>query len=114
MRGLLFGALVGAVLVIANLATESSSEPAFGAQGPSAAVAAQDGAITTHLSGADGQPLTLTVIDPREHWIGVYHIDRSTGEISLKSARNITWDAKLIDFNSGKPLPQDIRSGQQR
>jgi hypothetical protein len=54
------------------------------------------------------------VIDPREQWIGVYHVDRASGEITLKSARKYTWDLQLIDFNSGKPLPQDIRSGLPR
>jgi hypothetical protein len=37
-----------------------------------------------------------------------------TGEITLKGARKITWDTQLTDYNSGKPLPQDIRAGLPR
>jgi hypothetical protein len=44
----------------------------------------------------------------------VYQIDRQTGEITLKSARNITWDRQLPEYNSGKPSPHDIRGGLSR
>lgn len=40
--------------------------------------------------------------------------DRSTGQITPKSIRNFTWDLQMIEFNSGDPLPQDVRSGLQR
>ena len=43
--------------------------------------------------------------------MAVYHVDRNSGEISPKSVRNITWDLQMIEYNSGKPLPQDIRNG---
>jgi hypothetical protein len=46
--------------------------------------------------------------------VGVYHVERSTGEITLKSVRNLTWDLQMVQFNSGNPLPQDIRNGLAR
>jgi len=42
--------------------------------------------------------------------LAVYHVDKATGEIALRSVRNITWDLQMVEFNSGKPLPQDIRN----
>ncbi len=57
---------------------------------------------------------SVTVIDPRQRVMAVYHVDRATGEITPKSVRNFTWDLQMIEFNSGNPLPQDIRSGLQR
>jgi hypothetical protein len=66
------------------------------------------------VTAADGQPITVTVIDPRQRVLGIYHVDRATGEIALRSIRNLTWDLQMIEFNSGTPLPQDIRSGLQR
>jgi hypothetical protein len=41
-------------------------------------------------------------------------VDRSTGKITPTSIRNFTWDLQMIEYNSGNPLPQDIRSGLQR
>jgi hypothetical protein len=118
MRHCLVSALIGAGLVIAILAGRGESQGPLG-QATGAAITrsyapAQGGELISHFGGADGQPLALTVIDPREQWIGVYHVDRASGEITLKSARKYTWDLQLIDFNSGKPLPQDIRSGLPR
>jgi hypothetical protein len=46
--------------------------------------------------------------------MAVYHVDRTDGKITPKSVRNITWDLQMIEYNSGEPLPQDIRSGLQR
>ena len=57
------------------------------------------------------QPLTVTVLDPRQRVLAVYHVDRNSGEITLRGARNITWDLQMTEFNSGNPLPQDIRNG---
>ena len=54
---------------------------------------------------------TLVVVDPVTRAIAVYHVDAATGEVMFKSMRNITWDLQMKDFNTGKPLPQDIRSG---
>ena len=42
--------------------------------------------------------------------MGVYHIDLATGEVSLKSVRNIHWDLQMIEFNGTRPLPREVRS----
>jgi hypothetical protein len=67
-----------------------------------------------HVTAADSQPQVVTVIDPRQRVLAVYHVDPASGKIVPKSIRNITWDLQMIEFNSGDPLPQDIRSGLQR
>jgi hypothetical protein len=109
----IFGLMVCAGLVIAATAGRSSSEPAFGAGGELSRLPSS-GDLIAHVSGVEGQPQIVTVIDPRQKAIGVYHVDRTTGEITLKSVRNFTWDLQMVEFNSGQPLPQDIRSGLQR
>jgi hypothetical protein len=77
---------------------------------------AQSGDLITHVTeaAADGQPQVVTVIDTRQRVMAVYHVDRNSGQITPKSVRNFTWDLQMIEFNSGDPLPQDIRSGLQR
>jgi hypothetical protein len=104
------GALLGASLVIAVLAGRSFSETAS-APPIDAQVHASGSELFTTVTATEGQPLTVTVIDPRQRVMAVYHVDRGSGEITPKSIRNITWDLQMIDFNSGKPMPQDIRNG---
>jgi hypothetical protein len=67
-----------------------------------------------HVAAAEGQPQLVTVIDPRQRVLAVYHVDRASGQITPKSVRNITWDLQMTEYNSGDPLPQDIRSGLPR
>jgi hypothetical protein len=52
----------------------------------------------------------LTVVDPRQRVVSVYHIETATGKIALKSVRNIQWDLQINDLNNENPLPQQIRS----
>lgn len=108
----LFGAVIVAVLVIAATAGRGVSESAYGGRSEMSPLPTS-GDLIAHVSTADGQPQVVTVIDPRQKVIGVYHVDRVTGEITLKSVRNFTWDLQMVEFNSGDPLPQDIRSGLQ-
>ena len=112
MRHSLFGALLGASMVIAVAAGRGSSEPAYAP--PVDLPARANSELMTHVSATDGQPITVTVIDPRQRVMAVYHVDRSSGEITPKSVRNFTWDLQMVEFNSGNPLPQDIRNGLKR
>lgn len=113
MRRSLFGALLGASLVIAVAADRGSSQQQF-ASPTDAPARSGSNELITHVSATDGAALTVTVIDPKQRVMAVYHVDRGTGEISPKSVRNITWDLQLTEFNSGNPLPQDIRNGLKR
>ena len=42
--------------------------------------------------------------------MAVYHIDTVSGEIVLKSVRNIHYDLKMMEFNGTSPLPGEIRA----
>ena len=52
----------------------------------------------------------ITVIDSRNRSLAVYHVDRATGGLSLKSVRNIQHDLLIEDFNSEKPTPREVRA----
>jgi hypothetical protein len=112
MRQSLVGAVLIAGLVIAATAGRSASEPVIGPLADPSRI--QSGALITHVTAADSQPQLVTVIDPRQNVMAVYHVDRTSGQIALKSIRNFTWDLQMVEFNSGDPLPQDIRSGLER
>ena len=70
--------------------------------------------ITYCLPGEAGKPASLTIIDPIARRIAVYHVSRDSGEIQLKSVRNITGDLGLDYWNSGSPLPSEIMKGLGR
>jgi hypothetical protein len=52
----------------------------------------------------------LTVVDPALKVVSVYHIDATTGDIVLKSVRNIHWDLQMVEFNGSSPSPKEIRA----
>jgi len=59
---------------------------------------------------AGGGRQHITLIDPRTHMLGVYAIDPATGEIALRSVRNVHWDLQMDEFNGTNPSPREIRS----
>ncbi len=56
----------------------------------------------------------ITVIDPKQKVLAVYHVDRTTGAVSLRSVRNLQWDLLIEDFNSANPTPREIRALTQQ
>jgi hypothetical protein len=108
MRRSLFGVLIGTVLVIGVTAGQGSSEPAGVGQGPFAPDPSSS-ALVTHVLPAESGSQAVVVVDAGQRVMAVYHVDKTTGEIALRSVRNLTWDLQMLEFNSGEPLPQDIR-----
>jgi hypothetical protein len=121
MRRSLFGVGLGTLLVLVVAVNEGSSESPIAAAVSAPAppmVSYQSvqpsspptGNLITHVLPSDGSAQALVVVDPVQRVLAVYHVDKSTGEIGLRSVRNITWDLQLPEFNSGEPLPRDIRN----
>jgi hypothetical protein len=70
--------------------------------------------LITHVTAIDERRQQLVVIDPTQRVVSVYHVELSTGELSLKSVRNIHWDLQMSEFNGQSPLPREIRSLMER
>ena len=104
MKASALGGLFGASLIVAALCVVSQ----VFAQRPDPQSSGGD-LITMSAPAGDGLQ-QLTVIDPRSRVMSVYHLDTATGEISLKSVRNITWDLQMMEFNAASPLPREVRS----
>jgi hypothetical protein len=105
---LAFGAVVGG----AAWCWSASAQQPYG--GSPLAASGGTGQLITHFLPTDGKPTALTIVDPQLRTIGVYHINRETGEIHLKSIRNIAADLQMDDHNSNSPLPREIRKGLER
>jgi hypothetical protein len=54
-------------------------------------------------------PSQITLIDVKTRTMCVYHINRETGGIELRSVRQFRWDMLIEEFNAERPLPREIR-----
>ena len=55
-------------------------------------------------------PTQVILIDAKTRVMCVYHVDRETGEVELKSVRKFHWDLLMEHFNGVRPLPSEIRA----
>ena len=118
MRGAVLALLFGSSLALVCGMAFDGSGRAFGQRPAAPALAtapvttrtaqAADLIAMTSDAGAGAQQLIL--VDARSRVIGVYHVDRATGQVVLKSVRNVQGDLQMDEFNSGGPTPQEIRS----
>ncbi len=81
-----------------------------GATTPGCASQAGAGGLIALACQAGDHRQQLTVVDPSTKVVGVYHIDTATGDIVLKSVRNIHWDLQMVEFNGASPSPREIRT----
>lgn len=111
MRATSAGLLVG-ILVTWMLSDASSSPPSAFAQrftGSEPAAAPRDDLIAITGAVTDGQQLIL-LVDPQRRTLGSYLVNARTGQISLRSVRNIRWDLELEEFNGMEPSPDKIQA----
>jgi hypothetical protein len=111
MRAVVCGVVVGLCILAAGSMGFS--------QAPTQRPAAQDRTVSSpelvamSYDAGDGRQ-QITVVDPRQRVLAVYHVDRATGALALKSVRNLNWDLMIEDFNSDKPTPREVRALTQR
>ena len=95
---------IGLLLVLAGAWSADAQQPA-GNPG----VALPSGQLVTHFQEQTNGPTVLTVVEPQNHVVAVYHIARDTGEVKLKSVRNFDLDLRLGHWNSSGLTPEEIR-----
>ncbi len=98
------------VLVVAVWSAPAATSPAVSAPPGGGSGAASAGGLIALACPAGDHRQQLTVVDPTMKVVGVYHIDTATGDIVLKSVRNIHWDLQMVEFNGGSPSPREIRT----
>jgi len=103
-------ALVTVLAVAAVGWSADAQQPAGGGYGAGPG----SGELITYFLPVEGKPTTLAVIDPAARRIAVYHVNRESGEIELRSARNIAWDLRMDYHNNAGIMPEEIRKGIER
>lgn len=106
MRAAVLGMLVGLGVLVGL--TFGFPEASAQRAAPDRAAPSSD-LMALSFDAGDGRQ-QLTVIDPRSRVMAVYHVDRATGALTLKSVRNVYWDLQIEDFNSANPTPREIRA----
>jgi hypothetical protein len=110
MKKLMLGTLVGVGLLLAALLALDPRSQVFAQRAISNQPIAGSDLIVVPTALPDNKGQMLTVIDPRQQAMSVYHIDFTSGKIVLRSVRNFRWDLQMTYFNNETPLPQEIHS----
>jgi hypothetical protein len=108
MKKAVLGFLVAVVLFLAVSLFDRPNTLSAERSGPATAASGGNVIAVPSAIGEKGQ--LLTVIDPQQQAMGVYHIELPSGKIKLLSARNIRYDMQMTNFNNEAPLPQEIRA----
>jgi hypothetical protein len=101
--------IVVTALAIATWSTLAGSPQNGGPRTSGQHAAASSGLIALATPVGDHRQ-QLMVVDPELRVMSVYHVDGATGEIVLKSVRNIHWDLQMMEFNGTSPTPREIRT----
>jgi hypothetical protein len=110
MKTAVLGALVGAGLVIAAAGAAPDRSDVLGQRaGPCPSVAAGGDLIALCTTVGDKYQ-QLTVLDPKQKVLSVYHVELATGNVRLCCVRAIHWDLQMTHYNGENPLPREIQS----
>jgi hypothetical protein len=108
MRTVVWGLVVSLVLIVALAGGGPPEAQAQRSGGNLPAGGATTDLIALSFDGGEGRQ-QVTLIDPRSRVMAVYHVDRSSGSLALKSVRNVVWDLQMEEFNTGNPTPREIK-----
>jgi hypothetical protein len=56
----------------------------------------------------DGRQMLL-MVDQQNRALAIYHVDPSSGTLTLKSTRDVRWDLMVEDFNAQEPKPAVLK-----
>ena len=105
----MLAALVVAASGAALFALLGGSDTAL-AQKPSLPNITQCDGVIAFSEKVENKYQQVTVIDPKQRVLCVYHISLVDGQIALKSVRNFHWDTQILEWNSANPLPKEIQA----
>lgn len=102
--GSLRPAFAGLALALGFAAVAASQSP-----NPRGAAAATPAGLWISDSPLEDGRRLLVVVDPATRHAAVYHLDPASGSLTLRSARDLTWDLSLDEFNVQEPRPAALR-----
>lgn len=91
----------------------SWQSPALGQRGGSVELPPSDRRWICQMAPAQETAAhAISVVDPDLGVIAVYHVDKISGDIELRSVRKIEWDLMLQEYNGCKTSlhPEEVRA----
>jgi hypothetical protein len=70
----------------------------------------QQGNLVAIAGAVVEQQQMLLVMDPQRQTIASYQVDAHTGQIALRSVRDLRWDLQMDYFNGTEPSPEKIQA----
>ncbi len=111
-RHAFFAVVAGAMLFAGWCCWDADAELAWANQ--SVAPGFGTSGWISHFQQTEGRPARVIIIDPRAKVMGVYEINPTSGGITLKSSRNLSYDLQMLSFNSEDPSPEEIKKTLDR
>ncbi len=112
MRAVALGSLVVVGCVIAAVAAAPDRQDGIGPRGipihfyPNAA----NSDLIAVSANVRDQYQQVTVIEPKQRRMLVYHVEFATGKVALQSVRSFEFDLQLTQFNTKEPLPEELKA----
>lgn len=72
-----------------------------------------NGLIALSSDTAEGTQ-QVVLVDPTTRVMAVYHVEKGTGRIALKSVRRVEWDLQMDEFNGASPLTREVQAMLKR
>ncbi len=110
MRIVALGALIIAGLVVAAVGLAADPGEALAQRLGSPNPARASGELIALSTMVGDKYQQVTVIDPKQQVMSVYHIELATGAVELRCVRNIHWDLQMTYFNGKGLSPLEIQS----
>jgi hypothetical protein len=104
--------LAAGILVMCGLNAASSSFPQVYAQrfGGSEPAGPQSADLVAIAGSVVDRQQLLLVMDPHRQTMASYQVDAQTGQIALRSVRDLRWDLEMDYFNGTEPSPEKIQA----
>lgn len=71
--------------------------------------AGSGGGLWISDSSIDNGRRLILIVDQELRTMAVYHVEGASGDVTLKSSRDISWDLMVGDFNARPPKPADLK-----
>jgi hypothetical protein len=97
--GIAFATMLGS----GGLAAQRAGRPLPG--GPND----QQGSLWIQATPLDDGRQMLLVVDQQNRALAIYHVDPSSGTLTLKSTRDVRWDLMVEEFNAQEPKPAALK-----
>jgi len=103
-------ALVGVGLALAAVGATPDGRETLPQQAGPYQSARPSGELIALSVTVDNRYQQVTVIDPKQRAMSVYHIELATGHIEFRSQRYIHHDLQMQHYNNKGLLPEEIRA----